>query len=150
MNRGPLVCIRIRLPPTSNNAACASSRISGPTSTDAGFWAGVPNRSGDMAFTTLCWLKSGVPTLSDLEKTERHDLRRKSTNRGRLECEARKPRQIVAVIGDSANIASIALHQRLGFVMVGTIRSAGYKFGRWVDTVLMQRSLGAGDSPPPC
>ena len=66
------------------------------------------------------------------------------------ECEARGFRQIVAVIGDSANIASIALHQRLGFVMVGTIRSAGYKFGRWVDTVLMQRSLGAGDSTPPC
>ena len=66
------------------------------------------------------------------------------------ECEARGFRQIVAVIGDSANIASIALHQRLGLVMVGTIRSAGYKFGRWVDTVLMQRSLGAGDSTPQC
>jgi L-amino acid N-acyltransferase YncA len=65
------------------------------------------------------------------------------------ECEARGLRQIVAIIGDSANIASIALHRRLGFVMVGTIRSAGYKFGRWVDTVLMQRSLGAGDSAPP-
>jgi len=65
------------------------------------------------------------------------------------ECEARGLRQIVAVIGDSANKASIDLHQRLGFSMVGTIRSAGYKFGRWVDTVLMQRALGAGDSAPP-
>jgi len=55
----------------------------------------------------------------------------------------------VAVIGDSANSASIELHRRLGFVMVGTIRSAGYKFGRWVDSVLMQRALGAGDSTPP-
>ena len=65
------------------------------------------------------------------------------------ECEARELRQIVAVIGDSANSASIALHQRLGFAMVGTVRSVGYKFDRWVDTVLMQRSLGAGDSTPP-
>src|SRR5246500_3399684 len=65
------------------------------------------------------------------------------------ECEARGLRQIVAVIGDSANTASIGLHRRLGFVMVGTIRSAGPKFGRWVDSVLMQRALGAGDSTPP-
>jgi L-amino acid N-acyltransferase YncA len=65
------------------------------------------------------------------------------------ECEARRLRQIVAVIGDSANSASIGLHRSLGFVMVGTIRSAGYKFGRWVDSVLMQRALGAGDSTPP-
>ena len=65
------------------------------------------------------------------------------------ECEERGLRQIVAVIGDSANAASIELHRRLGFVMVGTIRSAGYKFGRWVDSVLMQRALGAGDSTPP-
>lgn len=54
------------------------------------------------------------------------------------ECEARGLRQIVAVIGDSANSASTALHRRLGFAMIGTIRSAGYKFNRWVDTVLMQ------------
>jgi L-amino acid N-acyltransferase YncA len=64
-------------------------------------------------------------------------------------CEARGLRQIVAVIGDSTNSASIVLHQRLGFAMVGTIRAAGYKLERWVDTVLMQRSLGAGDSIPP-
>jgi L-amino acid N-acyltransferase YncA len=65
------------------------------------------------------------------------------------ECEAKGLRQIVAVIGDSANMASIALHRRLGFTIVGTIRSAGFKFGRWVDTVLMQRSLGTGDSTLP-
>jgi L-amino acid N-acyltransferase YncA len=65
------------------------------------------------------------------------------------ECQARGLRQIIAVIGDSANSASIALHRRLGFTIIGTIRSAGYKFDRWVDTVLMQRSLGAGDSAPP-
>jgi phosphinothricin acetyltransferase len=58
-------------------------------------------------------------------------------------------RQMIAVIGDSANVPSIALHERLGFRMVGTLRAAGFKFGRWVDTVLMQRELGAGASRLP-
>nr|WP_047147811.1 GNAT family N-acetyltransferase [Aquamicrobium sp. LC103] len=61
------------------------------------------------------------------------------------ECEAGPWRQMVAVIGDSANLGSISLHRKLGFEPVGTIRSAGFKFGRWVDTVLMQRALGVGD-----
>ena len=51
--------------------------------------------------------------------------------------------QMVAVIGDSANTASIGLHERLGFLHVGTLRGVGFKFGRWVDTVLMQRTLAA-------
>jgi L-amino acid N-acyltransferase YncA len=58
-------------------------------------------------------------------------------------------RQVIAVIGDSANAGSIALHARLGFLRVGTLRSSGYKFGRWVDSVLMQRPLGPGDGAPP-
>ena len=58
-------------------------------------------------------------------------------------------RQLIAVIGDSAHAASIALHANAGFLRVGTLRSVGYKFGRWVDSVLMQRPLGAGDSMPP-
>ncbi len=58
-------------------------------------------------------------------------------------------RQVIAVIGDSANIGSIALHARLGFLRVGTLRSTGFKFGRWVDSVLMQRPLGPGDGAPP-
>ena len=58
-------------------------------------------------------------------------------------------RQVVAVIGDSANAGSIALHARLGFLRVGTLRSTGFKFGRWVDSVLMQRPLGSGDGAPP-
>lgn len=63
-------------------------------------------------------------------------------------CSAGGWRQMVAVIGDSGNVASIALHQRLGFQMTGTLRAVGYKFGRWVDSVLMQRALGAdGDHP---
>jgi phosphinothricin acetyltransferase len=52
-------------------------------------------------------------------------------------------RQMVAIIGDSANSASISLHKRLGFLHVGTLRGVGFKFGRWVDTVLMQRTLAA-------
>nr|WP_211332152.1 GNAT family N-acetyltransferase [Eilatimonas milleporae] len=56
---------------------------------------------------------------------------------------------MIAVIGNSGNAGSIALHARLGFRTVGTFQAAGFKFGRWVDTVLMQRPLGPGaDSPP--
>lgn len=64
-------------------------------------------------------------------------------------CEAGPWRQMLAVIGDSANTASIALHRRLGFRHVGNFESVGFKFGRWVDTVLMQRALGAGDRSRP-
>jgi phosphinothricin acetyltransferase len=64
-------------------------------------------------------------------------------------CEACGLRQMIAVIGDSGNHASIELHRRAGFEMVGTIRSAGFKLGRWVDTVLMQRALGPGDTTLP-
>jgi L-amino acid N-acyltransferase YncA len=58
-------------------------------------------------------------------------------------------RQLVAIIGDSGHEASISLHASAGFVRVGTLRSVGYKQGRWVDSVIMQRPLGAGDSLPP-
>lgn len=58
-------------------------------------------------------------------------------------------RQVIAVIGDSDNQASIRLHEALGFVRSGTLRSVGFKFGRWVDSVLMQRSLGDGDTTLP-
>jgi phosphinothricin acetyltransferase len=58
-------------------------------------------------------------------------------------------RALVAIIGDSANAASIGLHEDAGFLRVGTLRSVGFKFGRWVDSVIMQRPLGAGDATPP-
>ena len=58
-------------------------------------------------------------------------------------------RQMIAVIGDSAQHASIGLHRSLGFTFVGTIHSVGFKHGRWLDSVLMQRVLGDGDSTPP-
>ncbi len=66
-----------------------------------------------------------------------------------VRCEAGPWRQMLAVIGNSGNAGSVALHRRLGFQPVGTLRSVGFKLGRWVDTVLMQRTLGAGDGAPP-
>ena len=65
------------------------------------------------------------------------------------ECEARGFRQMIAVIGDSANAGSIGVHAKCGFEMIGTHPSAGRKFGRWLDTVMMQRALGEGASSVP-
>ena len=66
-----------------------------------------------------------------------------------VEAEARGFRQMVAVIGDSANAASIALHAAVGFRLIGTLQSVGFKHGGWLDTVLMQRPLGSADAAPP-
>jgi L-amino acid N-acyltransferase YncA len=60
------------------------------------------------------------------------------------ECEARGYRQMIAVIGDSANAGSIGVHAKCGFQMIGTHPNVGFKFGRWLDTVMMQRALGDG------
>jgi L-amino acid N-acyltransferase YncA len=57
--------------------------------------------------------------------------------------------QMLAIIGDSGNAPSIGLHAALGFRQIGTMRSVGFKFGRWVDTVIMQRALGSGDTTLP-
>lgn len=64
-------------------------------------------------------------------------------------CEQCGLRQMVAVVGDSANEASIRLHEQLGFRRVGVLRDVGYKHGVWLDSVLLQRSLGPGSSTPP-
>jgi phosphinothricin acetyltransferase len=66
-----------------------------------------------------------------------------------VRCETLGKRQMMAVIGDSANHASIRLHAQLGFRHVGTIEAIGFKHGRWVDSVLMQRPLGPGSSTRP-
>ena len=58
-------------------------------------------------------------------------------------------RQVFAVIGDSENVGSIGLHASLGFRQIGVMRSAGAKFGRWIDVVTMQRAIGRGDRDPP-
>lgn len=64
-------------------------------------------------------------------------------------CEAGPWRQMLAVIGNSSNAGSIALHGRFGFQPVGTLQSVGFKLGQWVDTVLMQRALGPGAATRP-
>ncbi len=58
-------------------------------------------------------------------------------------------RQMFAVIGDSDNVGSIGVHTSLGFQRVGVLRACGFKFGRWVDAVYMQRALGRGDTDIP-
>ena len=82
------------------------------------------------------------------------DARRAGIGRALLvaliaECEKRGFRQMIAVIGDSANAGSIGLHAACGFARIGTLPAIGWKFDRWVDSVLMQRSLGDGDRTPP-
>lgn len=64
-------------------------------------------------------------------------------------CEALGYRQMVAVIGGRETVASIRLHAALGFTEVGVLAGVGFKFGRWVDSVLMQRPLGPGTGAPP-
>ncbi len=64
-------------------------------------------------------------------------------------CEALGLRQMIAVVGDSASVASIRLHESLGFRIIGILCSVGHKHGRWLDSVLLQRALGAGDAMPP-
>jgi phosphinothricin acetyltransferase len=83
----------------------------------------------------------------------RHGIARRGLGRALLSeliarCERLGLTQIVAVIGDSANAASIGLHAALGFRMVGVLTNVGFKHGRWVDSVLMQRSLGRGGTTP--
>jgi L-amino acid N-acyltransferase YncA len=65
------------------------------------------------------------------------------------QAEAAGVRKLIAVIGDSANAASIGVHEALGFQKVGVIQSCGWKFGQWLDIVLMEKAIGAGDSTPP-
>ena len=63
-------------------------------------------------------------------------------------CEAAGARQMLAVIGDAANSGSIGVHAALGFTHTGVLKASGWKFDRWLDVVLMQRSLGTGDTTP--
>jgi L-amino acid N-acyltransferase YncA len=65
------------------------------------------------------------------------------------DAELRGFRQMIAVVGDSNNIASIALHAAFGFRLIGTLQSVGFKHGRWLDTVIMQRALRRADAAAP-
>jgi phosphinothricin acetyltransferase len=82
-------------------------------------------------------------------KAQRHGVGRLLLAHLIEECERRGFRQMVAVIGDSAQTPSIELHRALGFRMVGTVENVGYKFGRWLDSVNMQRALGPGANTKP-
>jgi L-amino acid N-acyltransferase YncA len=62
--------------------------------------------------------------------------------------EAAGVRKLIAVIGDSANAGSIGVHKALGFSHVGRIESCGWKFGKWLDIVLMDKAIGAGNATP--
>lgn len=66
-----------------------------------------------------------------------------------LQLERRGVRKVMAVIGDSANAGSVKLHTSAGFTQAGVIESCGWKFGRWLDIVLMQKAIGHGDTTPP-
>jgi phosphinothricin acetyltransferase len=65
------------------------------------------------------------------------------------EAQAAGVRKLIAVIGDSGNQGSIGVHKALGFEQVGVIKSCGWKFGRWLDIVLMDKAIGAGDRTAP-
>jgi phosphinothricin acetyltransferase len=82
------------------------------------------------------------------------DMQRRGVGRALLagliaRCEQGPWRQMIAVIGDSENGGSIGLHAGHGFRHAGTLEAVGYKLGRWVDTVVMQRPLGPGSAAPP-
>lgn len=79
----------------------------------------------------------------------RHGLGRALLAELLVQLESRGIRKVMAVIGDSANAGSIGLHTALGFAHVGVVRSCGWKAGRWLDIVLMEKTLGWGDSKPP-
>lgn len=80
---------------------------------------------------------------------QRRGIGRALLQRLLAEAQARGFRQMVAVIGDSAQTSSIALHQALEFRIVGTFEAVGFKFGRWLDSVLMQKALGNGATTTP-
>jgi len=65
------------------------------------------------------------------------------------QCEAHGARQMLAVIGDSANLSSMAVHRACGFLPAGSFKAAGWKFERWLDVVLMQKGLGEADATAP-
>ena len=81
-------------------------------------------------------------------------LQRKGLGRALLaellaRCEAAGIRKVMAIVGDSANAGSVGLHRAVGFTQVGTIDACGWKFGAWRDIVIMQKTLGPGDTQPP-
>ncbi len=82
------------------------------------------------------------------------DLQRQGLGRALLaellaRCERAGIRKLMAIVGDSANAGSIGVHRSVGFTEMGTIAACGWKFGAWRDIVIMQMTLGLGDTQPP-
>src|SRR5262249_60006843 len=82
-------------------------------------------------------------------QSQRRGIGRLLLERLLAEAQAGGFRQMIAVIGDSTNAGSIELHRAAGFRLVGTFDNVGFKFGRWLDSVLMQRPLGTGATAMP-
>ena len=82
-------------------------------------------------------------------EAQRRDIGRALLDRVIVESETSGYRQMIAVIGDPAQAASIALYAAAGFRWIGTFDAVGFKFGRWLDSVLMQRALGEGATTAP-
>lgn len=105
------------------------------------------------AYVTLYRERSAYRYTVENSVYVRHDLVARGVGRALLaelitRCERLPVRQMIAVIGDSGNAASIGLHAALGFEHIGTLPNVGFKFGRWVDSVLMQRAIGSGGQSP--
>jgi phosphinothricin acetyltransferase len=92
---------------------------------------------------------SVVDSIYIAPQAQRRGIGRALLTRLLAEAEAGGFRQMIAVIGDSANTGSIELHRDAGFRLVGTFENVGFKFGRWLDSVLMQRALGRGATTTP-
>ena len=102
---------------------------------------------GPIARAAYRW--SVEDTIYVAPSSQRRGIGRALLERLIADAEAGGFRQMIAVIGDSANASSIELHRAAGFRMVGTFDNVGFKFGRWLDSVLMQRPLGTGATAMP-
>ncbi len=139
-----------------------------PPSVDdmAGRWAGVAalglpwlvaedgNRLWGYAYATPFRSRSAYRYVAENAVYVAHDAHRRGVGRALMDgliarCEALGLRQIMAVIGDSGNAGSIGLHAAVGFEPVGVFRNVGYKHGRWLDIVLMQKPLNGGADRAP-
>ncbi len=116
----------------------------------------VENEGRVMGFAYCNWFKPRPAYRFSAEDSiyMASDAHRKGMGRALLaelcaQAERAGVRKFLAVIGDSANAGSIGVHTTLGFKHVGVLKSCGWKFDRWLDVVMMEKPLGAGDSSPP-
>ncbi len=109
-----------------------------------------------LGFTYANWFKprpayrfSAEDSIYIADSARGQGLGRKLLDALSRQAEAAGVRKLLAVIGDSANAGSIGVHRAAGFTEIGVMRSVGWKFDRWLDIVLMEKSLGDGDTTPP-